>query len=303
MKQTHLFSFDQLCSMLKALPDPAFILTKSGIYAAIFGGTDLRYYHDGSGLIGLRMHDVLTQAKADWFAEQIATALSHKSLHIVEYGLSGHDVKGLEDSGPKEEIWFEGRVQALDFPVFNEPAVLWVASNITARHQLETQLRAQSETDALTGLYNRRKLMAILDDYRSLAKRHGTETAILLFDIDAFKSINDTLGHQIGDKVLIEVAQSCQSLLRTTDICARLGGDEFVVLLPYTSIQEADSITQRLRSHISEHLQQPDLSITISGGLSCILASDEDNESALTRADTALYQAKRLGRNQISRAA
>lgn len=293
------FSFEQMAAILDALPDPAFILTRSGVYAAIFGGTDLRYYHDGSGLIGLRMHDVLNQSKADWFAEQIAQALEKRSLQVVEYGLSGCDVKGLEAEGPVDEIWFEGRVQALEFLVQGEEAVLWVASNITQRHQLERQLRQQSETDVLTGLYNRRKLMIALNEQHVLMQRYGTPSAILLFDVDEFKRINDSLGHQMGDQVLIEIAKLCQSILRDIDIAARLGGDEFVVLMPQTSMVEAGVMAQRLRLAVLERLQQLGIKGSISGGLSALMACDEDSNAVLSRADTALYQAKREGRNHI----
>lgn len=153
------FSLVQMSALLAALPDPVFVLTHSGLYAAIFGGTDTRYYHDGQWLVGQRLTDVLEADKADWFLQEIRHTLALGRLHVVEYSLSGHDIKGLSSEGPQEAIWFEGRVQPLDFLVLGEPAVLWVASNITARHDLEHRLRVLSETDELTGLPNRRHLM------------------------------------------------------------------------------------------------------------------------------------------------
>ena len=131
-----MFSEEQIADILAALPDPAFILTRSGCYAAIFGGSDLRYYHDGSGLIGKSLHDVLHTEKATWFAKEIEKALSSQQLHIVEYELAGSDVKGLED-GPSNVIWFEGRVQALNFQVLGEDAVLWVASNMVKPSEIK----------------------------------------------------------------------------------------------------------------------------------------------------------------------
>jgi DNA-binding winged helix-turn-helix (wHTH) protein len=143
-KTSEFLSHDQLEALLAAFPDPVFLLTRSGCYAAIYGGTDARYYHDGSGLVGKYLHEVLTPAKTDWFLKEIALALESRSLHIVEYGLAGSDVLGLEDTGPSNTLWFEGRVQALNFPLNGEDAVLWVASNITHRMSVESQL-----TDAL----------------------------------------------------------------------------------------------------------------------------------------------------------
>ena len=113
-----------LAATLQALPDPAFILTCSGRYGAVFGGSDKRYYHDGSSLVGLTISDVLEDEKARWFLQQIDTALKSRELLVVEYGLSGHDVKGLTNEGPTDTIWFEGRVQphvgaeAADLQVF-----------------------------------------------------------------------------------------------------------------------------------------------------------------------------------------
>ena len=165
---------DQLAAILAALPDPAFLLSETGRYVAIYGGKDARYYHDGSGLVGARITDLIHREKADWFMAQIAHALQHDGLLVVEYELSNHDVKGLPDTGPNEPIWFEGRVQALDFQVEQERVVLWVASNITARHALETRLRENSDTDPLTGLFNRRRLVQEMESHYQAFARYGT---------------------------------------------------------------------------------------------------------------------------------
>lgn len=292
----------QLEEVLASLPDPAFILTRSGLYAAVYGGSDLRYYHDGSGLIGSRLDDVLHPDKAHWFLEQIALALTKRTLHVVEYGLAGRDVKGLSDEGPADTIWFEGRVQALEFTVEGEAAVLWVASNITARHQLEEQLRSLSETDPLTGLFNRRKLMQELQQQFDAYRRYRTPCSLLAFDMDKLKLINDLHGHASGDRALHTIAELCQRELRTTDIAARIGGDEFVVLMPNTELQQATILAERLRSGFLARL--PELSLegvqaSLSGGLSSMRADDLNAEEVLHRADQALYRAKSRGRNRI----
>lgn len=295
-----MFSRDQLQSILSTLPDPAFILTRSGRYAALFGGRDHRYYHDGSSLVGQTMFDVLVEEKARWFAEQIEKALDSRALHIVEYTLAGSDVKGIE-KGPDYLIWFEGRVQALDFPVDGEDAVVWVASNITEKNALEVELRHRSETDALTGLFNRRKLMdELVTGYDAFAKS-GVPASTLIFDVDNFKQINDELGHPAGDQVLMAIADVCRSQLRQTDFLARLGGDEFVILMPQTPSDLArliaDNLRQRIFAELGKALRQ---SATISGGLSAFLPPDTSHEDVLKRADEGLYRSKRAGRNQIS---
>jgi two-component system cell cycle response regulator len=102
----------QIQSILKALPDPVFVLTRSGRYAAIFGGIDTRYYHDGSHLVGQLISDVLSDEKSAWFLQVIGQALAQRALLVVEYALSARDVKGLSSEGPPTEIWFEGRAGA-----------------------------------------------------------------------------------------------------------------------------------------------------------------------------------------------
>jgi len=302
MTDLSLFSDEQITALLAALPDPAFILTRSGRYAAIFGGTDARYYHDGSTLVGKSISDVLTADKAAWFIAQIAIALAMPGLHVVEYQLQQADIRGLGIEGPNDIVWFEGRLQALPYPVQGEEAVLWVASNITASKKLEALLRMQSETDALTGLPNRRKLMVALIEQYELFARYKTPISLLIFDIDKFKGINDEYGHLAGDKAISVTADVCRTELRATDFPARLGGDEFVVLMPHTSRELAAPIAERLRVRIEQALQALGTlgaGTTISGGLSEVQAGDSSCDDVLKRADDALYRAKRDGRNRI----
>jgi diguanylate cyclase (GGDEF)-like protein len=302
MRDETLFSGTQLAAVLNALPDPAFILTRSGRYMAIFGGIDARYYHDGSHLIGKTIHEVLEADKANWFQQEIEKALQSQALHIVEYGLAACDVKDLPSIGPSYSLWFEGRIQALDFPVNGEDAVLWVASNITARKELENRLRMLSEIDALSGLLNRRKLMHVLAEHFDTFERYGTPMAMLIFDIDHFKRVNDEHGHLAGDVVIRTTADVCRCELRSTDAPARLGGDEFVVLMPHTTRDPAAPIAERLRQRIADTLHALGSigdGVTISGGLSEFRPSDASCEDVLKRGDDALYQAKRGGRNRI----
>ncbi|MDS7597780.1 diguanylate cyclase [Agrobacterium tumefaciens] len=289
-----------MASILSSLPDPAFILTRSGRYAAVFGGKDIRHYHDGSGLVGLSMFEVLKEEKALWFAAQIRRALESGVLHIVEYELSGSDVKGAGD-GPDYSIWFEGRVQALSFPVEGEDAVVWVASNITDKNETQQKLRRLSETDALTGLYNRRKLISTLDDRLAVFEREKAQTSVLVFDIDNFKRLNDEMGHHAGDAALVEIARLCRQHLRQSDIVARFGGDEFVVVMPGTRRLDALEIAEQLRACVPASLRETlRYESTISGGVSEFGLPDRSSSDILRRADEGLYRSKRAGRNRVS---
>ncbi|BBN83598.1 GGDEF domain-containing protein [Pseudoalteromonas sp. A25] len=294
---------EQMSAVLAALPDPVFLLSRSGKYVAIFGGKDERYYHDGSNLIGHTISDLIKKDKADWFISIIERALDTQALIIEEYELSNKDVKGLPDEGPSEPIWFEARVTPLDFKVDDEDVVLWVASNISPRHKLETQLREQSDTDLLTGLYNRRRLERELNYHFSAFQRHGHCVSLLMFDLDHLKVLNDTQGHQAGDQAICKVAQTCKDTLRQTDIACRFGGDEFVVILPHIKVAQATQTAQRLREAVENVFYDKNKAnkkpITISVGVTEMVTSDTSYSQALKRADVAMYDAKHNGRNTV----
>ncbi|MBF8176182.1 GGDEF domain-containing protein [Herminiimonas contaminans] len=297
-----MINLEQMDLILEALPDPAFILSRSGKYVAVFGGRDTRYYHDGTGLIGLYISDVIKPEKANWFLEQIARALESRKLVVEEYELSNRDVKGLDDDGPKDPIWFEGRIQALSFLVDDEEVVLWVASNISERHNLEGKLRELSDTDQLTGLFNRRKLEHDLTLHYESWLRYSIPTSIFMFDLDNLKKINDTKGHHAGDEIIQAVANICRTTIRKADTACRFGGDEFVVALPNTGHEQAMQFAQRLHERIREELRQFSVegtSVTASIGVTTMLTTDRSYEDTLKRADRALYDAKSLGKDRI----
>lgn len=297
-----MINIEQMALILDALPDPAFILSRSGKYVAVFGGRDARYYHDGSGLVGLYISDLIKPEKANWFLEQIARALESKKLLVEEYELSNRDVSGLLDEGPKEPIWFEGRIQALSFLVDDEEVVLWVASNISERHNLEVRLRELSDTDQLTGLFNRRKLEHDLTLHYESSARYCVPTSIFLFDLDNLKKINDTKGHHAGVEIIQAVANICRSALRTTDFACRLGGDEFVVALPNTGREQAIQFAKRLHDRFREELSRFSVDgtvVTASIGVTTMVPEDRSYEDTLQRADRALYEAKSMGKDRI----
>ncbi len=294
---------EQLKAVFSALPDPIFILTESGCYAGVYGGEDPRFYHDGSGLVGKSLYDVLPTDKADWIMQQIADSLREGRLCTVEYGLAGNDVEGLEGAqGPSGEIWFEGRIYPLPFEVNGERAVVWTARNITQRHQLEEELRQLSEHDVLTGACNRRRLMIELEERFNEFRRYGEPISVLMLDLDHFKQINDRYGHAAGDEVLIGSVAACISQLRDVDIFARFGGEEFVALMPHTPLDNARQIAGRLRESVAQasyHFNGDEVHVTVSIGCSAFDKDDAHFESVLKRADDALYTAKDQGRNRV----
>lgn len=299
-----MISFEQTVSVLDALPDPALLISRSGQYVAAFGGKDARYYPDGKQLVGHNVSELVDPATAQWAIEQISLALDSQKLLIVEYEIGKHDFKGLSSgSGPDEPIWFEGRIQPLDFKVNGEDVVLWVASNISERHALEVRLREMSDTDQLTGLFNRRKLEDELERHFETFKRHSVPTSLLMFDLDNLKIINDSLGHFVGDELIGTVAELCRVELRMNDIPCRFGGDEFVVALPNLGPEEAARLAERLHGCFEASLRRfsvDEVTATVSMGVTTMVAADASYLDTLNRADVALYEAKKDGKNRIS---
>lgn len=153
-----------------------------------------------------------------------------------------------------------------------------------------------SQTDLLTQLYNRTKIDHALANEIERAKRYKSAFSILLFDIDFFKKVNDTFGHQMGDQVLILLAKIAKESIRSYDIIGRWGGEEFLVLCPKCSAQEATQIAERLRKNIEQAIFPTHLRHTISLGIAT-LREDDTPHTLVSRADDALYQAKNRGRN------
>jgi two-component system, cell cycle response regulator len=159
-------------------------------------------------------------------------------------------------------------------------------------------------TDELTGLYNRRYLFAHLDELIERVRRDGISVAVLLFDLDHFKRVNDTHGHAAGDDVLQELAARTVNSVRSVDLVARLGGEEFVVVMPETDLAIAAAVAERLRLAVAREpfvvrASGEKLPVTISIGVTAANGKEEDRDRILKRADDALYTAKTRGRDQV----
>jgi diguanylate cyclase (GGDEF)-like protein len=174
---------------------------------------------------------------------------------------------------------------------------------VASRSQTEAGRLAYAATvDALTGLLNRTYLDGRLHQEFERAKRAGNQLAVVMADVDDFKTINDTHGHQIGDAVLQVVGSIIRSAVRVFDVCARYGGDEFAILMPSTDHASAAACAERIRRRVSEYRGDPVAPIlptlTMSVGVAVIEAADTPAE-LLLRADRALYQAKAAGKNCV----
>jgi len=174
--------------------------------------------------------------------------------------------------------------------------------DISERMELERELLFRANHDSLTGILNRRSFMERADEEVSRAARYQTPFGLILLDLDHFKIINDTYGHQAGDKVLTAVASAISGNLRDTDFCGRLGGEEFGVGLLHTSPKEAELCAERIRKAVAEQVVKTSsfsIETTLSAGVTCHHPVDDDIDDLFRRADAALYRAKTEGRNKV----
>jgi diguanylate cyclase (GGDEF)-like protein len=161
------------------------------------------------------------------------------------------------------------------------------------------QVQRMADTDALTGIANRRTFQSLLEREVSRAARNGEQVTLVMIDLDHFKAINDTHGHQTGDEVLRITAQTLAKICRDFDVPARYGGEEFAAILPSCSSKESLVVAERLRKSISE-ADMP-IPVTASAGVATFPAHASDPEKLIAAADEALYESKRAGRDRVTR--
>jgi diguanylate cyclase (GGDEF)-like protein len=187
----------------------------------------------------------------------------------------------------------------------SHPVYIVTLSGIARLKVYLVQSKAQAEAmsaaaniDYLTGVANRRAVAQLLQQALARAQRQGDTVSVILLDIDHFKQINDTFGHDVGDQVLIEVAATLRQCLEAPTMVGRWGGEEFIVVATAAAEQRAVELAERLRSLVAAHRYAPVALVTMSLGVATSRPSDTP-ETLVKRADAALYQAKRHGRNRV----
>lgn len=201
---------------------------------------------------------------------------------------------------PDEGLLTPTRVQTL---YIGANAVMIIAITVglvmLAAERLRSEFEHLATRDSLTGALTRRVLIEACEQELSRCRRHGRSMALLVMDIDHFKAVNDTYGHQMGDRVLVDFVSRVSALLRRPDLLARFGGEEFVVLLHETGLDEAEAVARRILTRIAE--PSPGLPpVTVSIGVTINRPDEEQVDALLARADRALYKAKEAGRNRVA---
>jgi diguanylate cyclase (GGDEF)-like protein len=199
--------------------------------------------------------------------------------------------------------------EALLLAIIVAPPIYWlvlrpVRREFDRRQQAEERAESMGRlaiTDTLTHIMNRRGITVALLDAMAQSERYRTPLTVAMADIDHFKQVNDTYGHEAGDKVLAEIAGVLADGLRMPDKVGRYGGEEFLIIFPHTTLAQARKIADRIRVSVGKHRIAVDdtrLQLTISLGVTQFQRG-EDLEQFLSRADRALYQAKEAGRNRV----
>ena len=221
----------------------------------------------------------------------------------------------LRDGGPKSLdyrrknsaggwVWFNTIGSVTEWNENHQPLrMIGIQTNITNRKELEFELTRQAHLDYLTGLSNRRHFIEQGETELSRAIRYKRHLSVLMLDIDFFKNVNDTYGHQVGDTVLQVLSKVCQDTLRQVDLIGRIGGEEFAVVLPETPSKEALEVAERLRKAVAKiEVTMPvglPIHFTVSMGVTTLHDENVNIDMLLHQADTALYEAKKTGRNKV----
>lgn len=228
----------------------------------------------------------------DSSGEQVIVELREKIQNAVIIAISGVDhYKAISN------VLLSGADDYLVKPLNENIFMARISTNVR-NFMLNKQLAEMVVTDGLTGVYNHNYIYERIEVEIQRAKRYSKDLSVVMYDIDHFKSVNDSFGHQAGDEVLEKIAQTLKSSVRSMDIVGRYGGEEFVLILPETPQNGAYLTAERIRKNIeSLHFNEKSLRITISGGV--VSLTNENALELINKADKLLYKAKANGRNQI----
>lgn len=262
--------------------------------------TDYQRLWGGSREAWLGAAPIVVQQEAA--NQQIITQL-YKALYPlttsgdgVFEGISGREISRWHDGRRRHIEW---RITALGACHSGRSTLVLTQRDVTEQVEKEAQLERLATTDMLTGLVNRSQFDVILKSELNRQHRYARPLSLIMLDIDYFKDINDSYGHDVGDQVLIELAHLLKRNLRKADCCARWGGEEFMLLAPETSLEQAVRLADKIRSAIKHTAFPLQNSVTASFGV-VEVHSSESVKSVMKRVDNALYLAKEKGRNRVS---
>ena len=290
-------AYDHLAALLKAIPDLLFELDGDGVYLDYRALDEQLLVAPARSFIGRRVADVLPPEAA---AKALA-ALEQAKLDGVSYGTQ------ICLNVPAGEHWFELSVARKSDSLTGETSYLVLSRDISERKHAEIQIEQLAFSDSLTRLPNRRVFIDRLQQCMATSERSLQYCALFFLDLDKFKVLNDTRGHQLGDRLLVLIAERLRHAVRAGDTVARLGGDEFVVILEQLgelqgdasarAMTVADKIGEQLRAECD--LDGKPYRSSCSIGIALFRGHETTSDELLKRADLAMYQAKAAGRNTV----
>ncbi|WP_413402531.1 EAL domain-containing protein [Pseudoalteromonas sp. KJ71-7] len=294
-------SNEKFKAFAKVLPDLTLILSEEGKYINVHGTTNESLYLSQEHVINRNVRDIMPPKDANPIMEVIAKTLQTNEVQVFEYQLN---IKG-------KQLTFEGRTAPLESYQPNNPSqrhVVWMARDISTRKAAEEEVQRLAFFDPLTNLPNRRMLNDRLSMYVEQIKQSDHTGALLFLDLDNFKRINDSLGHNAGDEILVELSQRLTRVLSPTDTLARVGGDEFIILIENVGDShkqaslESELMAEVVQSVFYDKFEIGDLAFQVSCSIGICLINNANaiSENILKFADTAMYRSKMKGGNSSS---
>lgn len=293
--QKRLDSEARLRTLVETIPDLIWVKDPDGAYLSCNPKFERLYGATEKEISGRTDYEFVDRERADAYRildrETMAGDTPLINEETVLYADDGH------------EEWLETIRTPLRDSEGTLVGVLGIARNITKRKQAEEEARYLSSHDSLTGIYNRRMLEKRIIEEIDRAERYKHTLSIFMVDLDHFKTVNDTYGHQSGDTVLRYLAKILADSIRKTDYVARYGGEEFIVVLPETPLSEAYELAERLCEEIKQYpiplKDGQTIHVTASIGVAAFPKHHTSWEGLIGAADSAMYAAKQAGRNQV----
>ena len=285
---------DRFRSALQASPNAMIMADESGTIVLTNTEADTLFGYADTSLLGKSISELIPVRLRGQHALYFQTYLENTAERKIG---EGRELFALHRDGS------EFRIEIGLTPIFKEEGRYILASIVDITSQLESERRIRQLIyyDSLTGLPNRYSLRESVQKAIAEAQKDGMQLGLLFLDIDHFKNVNDTLGHRIGDELLVEISHRLRDSLLKDNVISRMGGDEFVVIINNCDDQELSVIAERLLSKFSKpfHLEKHDLTVTASIGVASYPRDGEDFETLYQHADIAMYSAKHDGRNDF----
>ncbi|WP_457748873.1 diguanylate cyclase [Sulfurimonas sp.] len=278
-----------LAKALEQTDDMVFITDTNGIIEYVNDSVSIKTGYEREELVGKKTNILKSGKHTQEFYKKLwATILSGQNYHNVIIDKTK-----------------DGRLYYADLkitPLFDDNQTIQnfvaTSTDITNRIEMEKKLEKMATIDSLTGIYNRYKIDDEINLQIARCERYKEVFSIIMFDIDFFKVVNDTYGHDAGDRVLKVLSQLISKHIRVTDIFGRWGGEEFVIILSKTGEDEAFIIAEKLRKIVENYTIDGKYNITISSGVTQYIAP-QSREELIKKVDEGLYLAKEKGRNQV----